>query len=581
MRRGSLVLVFLLGVVLGGGVVWLALDRGARAPTADLLDGTGPGATAPTPADGRALAARGSSATGVRADAAAAASSRPAAAPSAPPTAPLPDDAEPPPLPTIEVYVARADGIPDDWSGTAYALPAGAPGVDADREVPHAAVGLEKPAVFPVVGPGRYDVGVVWQGAWVLVRDVTVAAGAPARVDVALPVSAPVHVVAVGEAGAADAGSIGGSVQLVPAGDGVARAFPGRDERASVVAEAQIESLPGAADTPPLPRQGLYDVRCTLHQIVELSFGGGSMRAMMQGPTDRRLVPTPTSVRGGGEVRVAPEKLATWTLRWRCDPLPWPRERLRATYRLTVPGERVASEGTVERLAGDTAGPLGDEARSGPPGTYRLTWSGAGVAPGEASVTLGAGEAVTTDVVLRHDAAAGADDELPVDVGRAVVAGATVVAAGLDGTGPQATERTDVWQAPRGVLGLGWRRASAVFAWCGDRVSRAAPPPASGEWRPALETGGFVAIVPDPSPDPALGGLTVRRTDGGMLLRRQSDVPGGAVASREQAVDPGSLLGPFPPGEVVLEARFAGATLPPASLVVRAGRVTTWTLRWR
>ena len=73
----------------------------------------------------------------------------------------------------------------------------------------------------------------------------------------------------------------------------------------------------------------------------------------------------------------------------------------------------------------------------------------------------------------------------------------------------------------------------------------------------------------------------MRRTDGGMLLRRQSDVPGGAVASREQAVDPGSLLGPFPPGEVVLEARFAGATLPPASLVVRAGRVTTWTLRWR
>ena len=57
MRRGSLVLVFLLGVVLGGGVVWLALDRGARAPTADLLDGTGPGATAPTPADGRARAA--------------------------------------------------------------------------------------------------------------------------------------------------------------------------------------------------------------------------------------------------------------------------------------------------------------------------------------------------------------------------------------------------------------------------------------------------------------------------------------------------------------------------------------------
>ena len=98
-------------------------------------------------------------------------------------------------------------------------------------------------------------------------------------------------------------------------------------------------------------------------------------------------------------------------------------------------------------------------------------------------------------------------------------------------------------------------------------------------------------MVPDPNPEGGLGTLAVRRADGLPLLAVGGTRPSGRAtpmpvegstptAAFTVGVAPGTMLGPFPPGELVLEARLGAVPLPPTTLVVRAGRVTTWTLRW-
>ena len=88
-------------------------------------------------------------------------------------------------LPTVEVVVRGAAGVPDDWTGTAYALPAGASGADAELGVAHVTVRVGAPARLRVPAVGRYDVGVVWPGAFVLVEEVVVDGRAPTPHDVA------------------------------------------------------------------------------------------------------------------------------------------------------------------------------------------------------------------------------------------------------------------------------------------------------------------------------------------------------------------------------------------------------------
>ncbi|MFO0934328.1 MAG: hypothetical protein U1E39_16700 [Planctomycetota bacterium] len=507
-------------------------------------------------------------------------------------------------LPVVEVVVRGAAGVPDDWKGTAYALPAGASGADAELGVAHVAVTVGAPARLRVPAVGRYDVGVTWPGAFVLVEEVRVEGGSPVRVDVALPPCAPVTVIAEGEPGQADGAASGvrGGLRFVPRGDGPARSFPGRGERPWDVVEASLESVPGRATSPPLPTNASYDVEGDVYRLLEMDFGG-SKATMMMNAGDERFVPTPATVRGGGEVRLVREGLGAWNLVVRLEPTPWPAPRLRARLRFTLPGGRGARDEDLDvDLAG--GGVPGSQQRCAP-GVARVAWSGPGIVPGEATATVGGpGSTVETTVLLRHDPSAGDEAGLPLDLTRVPAGAGPLLAVAWGGAGflaeggdPRASDggpevRQETPKPPRDLLGPGWRRATGVWLVAGDLVSRPGPPPSGGDWRPDVERGGYVAVVPDPNPESGLGTLAVRRADGLPLLSVGGMRPSGRpvpnpnegaapTAAFTVGVAPGTMLGPFPPGEVVLEARLGAVPLPPTTLVVRAGRVTTWTLRWR
>lgn len=507
-------------------------------------------------------------------------------------------------LPVVEVVVRGAVGVPDDWTGTAYALPAGASGADAELGVAHVRVKAGVTARLRVPAAGRYDVGVVWPGAFVLVEGVRVDGGAPTRVDVALPACAPITVIAEGEPGQADGAASGvrGGLRFVPRGDGPARSFPGRGERPWDVVEASLDSVPGRATSPPLPTNAAYDVEGDVYRLLEMDFGG-SKATMMMSAGDERFVPTPATVRGGGEVRLVREALGAWNLEVRLEPTPWPAPRLRARLRFTLPGGRGPRDEDLDvDLAG--GGVPGSQQRCAP-GIARVAWSGPGIVPGEATAAVGGpGTTAETTIVLRHDPTAGDDAGLPIDLARLPSGAGPLLAVAWGGAGflaeggdPRASDggpevRQETPKAPRDLLGPGWRRATGVWLVAGDFVSRPGPPPSAGEWRPDVERGGYIAVVPDPNPEGGLGALAVRRADGLPLLsvggtrpsgRPEPNVNDGAAptAALTVGVRPGTMLGPFPPGEVVLEARLGAVPLPPTTLVVRAGRVTTWTLRWR
>lgn len=507
-------------------------------------------------------------------------------------------------LPVVEVLVRGAGGVPDDWKGTAYALPAGASGADAELGVAHVVVAAGVPARLRVPAVGRYDVGVTWPGAFVLVEGVRVDGGAPTRVDVALPPCAPITVIAEGEPGAADGAASGlrGGLRFVPRGDGPARSFPGRGERPWDVVEATLDSVPGRATSPPLPTNASYDVEGDVYHLIEMDFGG-SKATMMMGAGDERFVPTPATVRGGGEVRLVREALGAWDLTFRLEPTPWPAARLRARLRFTLPGRRGARDEDLDvDLAG---GGLPASQQRCTPGLARVSWSGPGLVPGEAAATVGGpGSTVETTIVLRHDPSAGDEGGLPLDLARVPAGAGSLLAVAWGGAGflaeggdPRASDggpevRQETPKPPRDLLGPGWRRAAGVWLVAGDFVSRPGPPPSAGDWRPEVERGGYIAVVPDPNPESGLGALAVRRADGLPLLSVGGSRPSGRpepnpnegaapTAAFTVGVRPGTMLGPFPPGEVVLEARLGAVPLPPTTLVVRAGRVTTWTLRWR
>jgi hypothetical protein len=214
----------------------------------------------------------------------------------------------------------------------------------------------------------------------------------------------------------------------------------------------------------------------------------------------------------------------------------------------------------------------------------------------------GPGSTVETTVVL-HDPSAGDAAGLPLDLARGPAGAGPMLAVAWGGAGflgeggdgrasdgaPEVRQETP--RAPRDLLGPGWRRATGVWLVAGDLVSRPGPPPSGGDWRPDVERGGYVAVVPDPNPEGGLGTLAVRRADGLPLLAVGGTRPSGRAtpmpvegstptAAFTVGVAPGRCSGPFHPANWCSRRAWA-VPLPPTTLVVRAGRVTTWTLRWR
>src|SRR5205085_4428323 len=99
-----------------------------------------------------------------------------------------------------------------------------------------------------------------------------------------------------------------------------------------------------------------------------------------------------------------------------------------------------------------------------------------------------------------------------------------------------------------------WRRTAGVLFVAGSSISKPGPPPPRGEWRPVVEPGGYVVVVPDRTLDESLGALFVRRADGVPVLVGAHDddesVRTTPHARLETAVQAGSVLGPLPAGDV-------------------------------
>jgi hypothetical protein len=86
-----------------------------------------------------------------------------------------------------------------------------------------------------------------------------------------------------------------------------------------------------------------------------------------------------------------------------------------------------------------------------------------------------------------------------------------------------------------------------------------------------LRPAGLLLVAPDALLPEGAGRLTLRRADGGLVLRIADGVLEDAEV--ELPVGAGTLLGPFPEGPVTFEVRVGGLRLPDATAVVKAGRI--------
>lgn len=150
-------------------------------------------------------------------------------------------------------------------------------------------------------------------------------------------------------------------------------------------------------------------------------------------------------------------------------------------------------------------------------------------------------------------------------------------------------DEPDAWERDLDVvnghleLSREYARSTSVMVYRGMgeaswpvRTDRPAPKPLR------LHPAGHLVVVPDRAVHPDLGGLRLRRKDGGPTLTCSID--GGelrhASAHREVEAEPGLVLGPLPAGEHVFEVRLGLRRLPDATAVVRAHRVEVLRVRW-
>ena len=108
----------------------------------------------------------------------------------------------------------------------------------------------------------------------------------------------------------------------------------------------------------------------------------------------------------------------------------------------------------------------------------------------------------------------------------------------------------------------GWSTAVAAL---GAGPTRA---PGTGPADLTLRRGGFLVLAPDALPPEEVGTLTIERSDGAPLLARSEYGP---YATARVPVDRGTVLGPFEPGEILLDVRVAGHLWRRFAVTIREG----------
>ena len=498
----------------------------------------------------------------------------------------------------IEVTVRDAGGSPV-LGATAYALPAGAPGVDEQDRIPNAGTDEAGRALLPVAAAGAYDVGAFSDALWTLVRDVRAEAGATVRTALTLPAGASLLVQCEGwpppaqevpeaeihvQSSAGDAGS----------GAPRCRSFPGRGEGRPFSCSLSLDGK-GTAHSPPLPE----GVPCHFQGDVFLRVrrpNGSDVRLaapFVLDPPSGKAVP-------GDTVRLRILEPARAILVVRTEP-PLP-EGVRLMILTTV-----VQGGRRSEFQWWVSGPPPDQPSEwefgiqGHEGPARIEWReftspgltrGAAVKTGAADgVVLGTRAEGRADVVLRIDPSTAGEPpekervspDIPFEFpglpeARKEDGSFTIVL--LPREGRTAEEDPEDWAMAFSEAFAGEHRGrTAMFLLPPDLVSDAMLLPPEGPAVVRLRRGGFLLVAPEFLPSSGLGALTLRRTDGLPVPRFSSESDSLEGVHLEPVVVRGTLLGPFPEGTWAFEVRLGGVRLPDARATVEAGRIEVLRIR--
>ncbi len=471
-------------------------------------------------------------------------------------------DAAPPPnaLLTLDVDVVAHDGTPVEGA-LVYALRAGAPGVDEEKDVPHDETNAQGRARLAFVKPGRFDVGAVLGALARLATDIDVPRAGPLRIE--LPEGADVNIrvdpSAVKHPG--ETAGVGFGVRICPPAEGDDANLPGRGQRSSTTWDYSWgdDASPSPHWTCQLPRGARFsayaDSGLTVHATGDTAPAEVVVTRLVAYPVQfaPRMVPSDRTY--------AEDRRFVVTIRWDGAD----GEANKADRDWMLPAGRPTSSVFVKYAAW---------ARVRDPAGV-VSWSGDGIRDGSKSFDgLDLYHATTIELSMELDDAhpppiwkepqeapptsvphrlrvVGADDAGP----------ACVVVVRADGE----SDSMDAERRGEAVESDGHQQYRWGLAHVGDFVSPVVDLAADGGDAPPLELtrGGYLVVLPTGKLPDKAGKITIERADGRPFL----------VGEPWLAADvhPGLVLGPLPPGEIELRFRIAGEDVGHVRAVVKAG----------
>ena len=496
---------------------------------------------------------------------------------------------------TIEVSVRGADGQPlanEPWL-EAYALPAGARGVNDLATVPNTAFPCAETGRIPIAVPGSYDVGVVGDGVFAFAPDVVVESGATVRVDLAAAVREPATFRVEGPVPGDRHFSV--KVSILPAGEVECLSYPGRKELppGEHVAEWDL----GVPAIVHLPREREFAFTVSVNEKKSGQPLWTDLDPVV--PSTVLLQPWRGIVRAGDTVTLRFAEPAAFRLAIHTEPAV-PQEALLILDATLVQG-RLSHE---FQFAATTDGAREQSAFVvewfGVPGPATLRWRAGKRGPGHPAVDFPPGGPV--EFVLEEGKVVEIPVEIRIDAGPALLARSSEpvrILPRLPGGAPPPAEGISMFTFRRSADSgeadewAQWedRAEDGGFVLDGDQrsewthfvlvgttglVSAPLAMPEVGTAEVDLLPGGYLIVATDALPPPGAGQLTLRRLDGAAMALTGADSDGRWLVEdvfSRPVVRAGTILGPLPEGTHAFEAFLGGIRVGEASARVIAGRI--------
>lgn len=569
----TLVVAFLLGAAVGGGLVWL-LGEPTRGGPGDELPLESPTREGPPAAP--ELVVRASPSRPAPGEPGTGDGTAPASTGRAAGSAAAPEQAGAGPG-WIEVRIAQPKTGPP-ISALAYVLPAGSPGGDDEDLVPHGYPEEERPLRLQVPQPGLYDVGLTWQGHTLMHEDVRVAAGATVPLAFEPTVGRPVALRLGGIFPPHPEGTVFAQVALQRVSSRPSRWVPGRGEARTHVWIADWRS--GTLRIGDLLSHERAKVSVSLS--VETETPAPGRKPLLTHVATCR----PSQVGAGDEVTVEVLPAARLEVEVALAPEEWPEgvvRRLRVIL-TSAAGEQAQSVPVRApwKARQGVYGPLGFRV---PAGLATLRWEGDAVEPGKIQeIELTAEKTTRIRIAPKFGGASALRRSLRVEVEVPDVVKQADYDYGvmLGGVVPDAGEGlvADTWAFDPFDDGVQEffsriRGAERLIAVSGpDWASEPAAVPERGGVRLTLRPGGQLVVVLETEPPEGAGTLRLRRKDGLPIYSLDKE-----EFRRVMPLETGLRLGPFLPGTVEFEVLRGLTPSGEVRATVRAGRSTPLLIR--